>query len=170
MSLPNQIVMPADGAPNPFTIPGTSRTYRCSAGSSISVVGDDAIILRNAGWVSRERRRHRRLRRDLRPAGQRPHRTGLQRHDDRRPRHLRRAEGRLAASQHRRLGLSIAGRGRPFSAQAGTEGRRATARRMRRASAALSGEPRSPSSGLRPPLPASGAIGRDQCPTGHFTN
>ena len=52
MSLPNQIVMPADGAPNPFTIPGTTRAYRCSPGSSISVVGDDAIILRNAGWVS----------------------------------------------------------------------------------------------------------------------
>ena len=52
MSLPNQIVMPADGAPNPFTIPGTTRTYRCATGASISVVGDDAIILRNAGWVS----------------------------------------------------------------------------------------------------------------------
>ncbi len=52
MSLPNQIVMPGDGAPNPFTIPGTTRTYTCSAGSSISVVGDDANILRNAGWVS----------------------------------------------------------------------------------------------------------------------
>lgn len=52
MSLPNQIVMPADGAPNPFTIPGTSRTYRCTAGASIAVVGDDAIVLRNAGWVS----------------------------------------------------------------------------------------------------------------------
>ena len=52
MSLPNQVIMPADGAPNPFTIPGTTRSYRCSAGASISVVGDDAIILRNAGWVS----------------------------------------------------------------------------------------------------------------------
>jgi len=52
MSLPNQIVMPADGAPNPFTIPGTTRVYKCSSGSSISVVGDDAIILRNAGWIS----------------------------------------------------------------------------------------------------------------------
>ena|SRR5271157_1738757 len=52
MSLPNQVIMPADGAPNPCTIPGTTRTYKCSAGSSISVVGDDAIILRTAGWVS----------------------------------------------------------------------------------------------------------------------
>ncbi len=51
MSLPNQIVMPADGAPNPFTIPGTARTYRCAAGASLSVIGDDALILRNAGWV-----------------------------------------------------------------------------------------------------------------------
>ncbi len=51
MSLPNQIVMPADGAPNPFTIPGTTRAYRCAAGSAISVVGDDAMILRNVGWV-----------------------------------------------------------------------------------------------------------------------
>ena len=42
MSLPNQIVMPADG---------TTRTYRRPAGASISVVGEDAI-LRNAGWVS----------------------------------------------------------------------------------------------------------------------
>ena len=52
MSLPNQIIMPADGAPNPFAMPGTTRAYRCAAGSSISVVGDDAIVLRNAGWVS----------------------------------------------------------------------------------------------------------------------
>jgi hypothetical protein len=52
MSLPNQIIMPADGAPNPFTIPGTARTYKCAAGASISVVGDDAMILRNVGWVS----------------------------------------------------------------------------------------------------------------------
>jgi hypothetical protein len=52
MSLPNQIIMPADGAPNPFTIPGTARTYKCSARSSISVVGDDATILCNVGWVS----------------------------------------------------------------------------------------------------------------------
>lgn len=55
MSLPNQIIMPADGAPNPFTIPGTTRTYRCAAGSSISVVGDDAFLLRNAGWVCASR-------------------------------------------------------------------------------------------------------------------
>jgi hypothetical protein len=55
MSLPNQIVMPADGAPNPFTIPGTSRTYRCATAASISVVGDDALILRNAGWVGASR-------------------------------------------------------------------------------------------------------------------
>jgi len=52
MSLPNQIIMPADGAPNPFTIPGTTRSYKCAAGSSLSVVGDDAMILCNAGWVS----------------------------------------------------------------------------------------------------------------------
>ena len=52
MSLPNQIVMPADGAPNPFTIPGTARGYKCAPGGAISVVGDDAMVLRNAGWVS----------------------------------------------------------------------------------------------------------------------
>jgi hypothetical protein len=52
MSLPNQVIMPADGAPNPFTIPGATRTYRCSPGASITVVGDDAIILRNVGWLS----------------------------------------------------------------------------------------------------------------------
>jgi hypothetical protein len=52
MSLPNQIIMPADGAPNPFSIPGTTRAYKCAAGSAISVVGDDALVLRNVGWVS----------------------------------------------------------------------------------------------------------------------
>ena len=51
MSLPNQVVMPSDGAPNPATIPGTGRIYRCGAGASISVVGDDANVLMNMGWV-----------------------------------------------------------------------------------------------------------------------
>lgn len=51
MSLPSQVVMPGDNAPNPFTIPGTGRTYRCAAGSSIVVNGDDAILLKNAGWI-----------------------------------------------------------------------------------------------------------------------
>ncbi len=51
MSLPNQIVMPADGAANPFTIPGTTRKYSCAAGAAISVVGDDALVLLNNGWI-----------------------------------------------------------------------------------------------------------------------
>jgi hypothetical protein len=44
--------MPGDGAANPFTIPGTNRTYRCTAGSAISVVGEDANILRSQGWIA----------------------------------------------------------------------------------------------------------------------
>ena len=51
MSLPNQVVMPADGAPNPATIPGTTRIYLCGAGASITVNGDDARVLRNMGWM-----------------------------------------------------------------------------------------------------------------------
>ena len=51
MSLPNQVVMPGDGAPTTFTIPGTTRSYTCAAGAAISVVGEDAFELRNAGWV-----------------------------------------------------------------------------------------------------------------------
>jgi hypothetical protein len=51
MSLPNLVVMPGDGAENPFTIPGTARKYSCTAGSAISVVGEDAAILRNVGWI-----------------------------------------------------------------------------------------------------------------------
>jgi hypothetical protein len=51
MSQPNLIVMPGDGAANPFTIPGTSRTYTCTVGSAISVVGEDANVLRSKGWV-----------------------------------------------------------------------------------------------------------------------
>jgi hypothetical protein len=44
--------MPGDGAANPFTIPGTTRTYSCTAGSAISVVGEDATLLRGQGWVA----------------------------------------------------------------------------------------------------------------------
>jgi hypothetical protein len=51
MSLPTEIVMPGDGAANPFTIPGTSRRYSCSAGSAITVPGEDAQMLRSQGWV-----------------------------------------------------------------------------------------------------------------------
>ena len=106
MSLPNQVIMPADGAPNPFTIPRYEPHLPMLPGFL-----DLRRRRRRAHPAQRrlgvgERRRHRRFRRDLRPAGQRPQRTGLHRHDDRRPGHLRWAEGRLAASQHRRLGLS----------------------------------------------------------------
>ena len=55
MGLPNEIVMPGDGAANPFSIPvpqgAQSRTYRCAPGSAITVPGEDAQILRVQGWV-----------------------------------------------------------------------------------------------------------------------
>jgi hypothetical protein len=51
MSWPTEIVMPADNAANPFTIPGTTRTYSCAAGSVITVPGEDALMLRSQGWV-----------------------------------------------------------------------------------------------------------------------
>ncbi len=51
MSLPVTIVMPGDGAANPFTIPGTTRRYSCSAGSAIQVPGEDAQALLSQGWV-----------------------------------------------------------------------------------------------------------------------
>jgi hypothetical protein len=48
--------MPADGAFSTsgvakYTIPGTTRTYTCALGSAISVVGEDAEIMRTQGWV-----------------------------------------------------------------------------------------------------------------------
>ena len=52
MSLPTLIVMPADGAANPFVIPGTTRQYSCTAGFAITVPGEDAQILRGQGWVA----------------------------------------------------------------------------------------------------------------------
>ena len=52
MSLPTLVVMPADGAANPFVIPGTTRQYSCTAGSAITVPGEDANILRSQGWVA----------------------------------------------------------------------------------------------------------------------
>jgi hypothetical protein len=45
------VVMPGDGAPSPFTIPGTARTYTCSSGSAITVPGEDGIVLQNHNWV-----------------------------------------------------------------------------------------------------------------------
>ena len=53
MGLPTEIVMPGDGAANPFRIStvGASRTYSCVAGSAITVPGEDAQMLRSHGWV-----------------------------------------------------------------------------------------------------------------------
>jgi hypothetical protein len=51
MSLPTEIVMPGDGAANPFVIPGTTRRYVCALGSAIVVPGEDAQMLRSQGWV-----------------------------------------------------------------------------------------------------------------------
>jgi hypothetical protein len=53
MGLPTEIVMPGDGAVNPFTIPtvGPSRTYSCAPGAAITVPGEDAQMLRSHGWV-----------------------------------------------------------------------------------------------------------------------
>jgi hypothetical protein len=52
MSLPNLVCMPGDGAQSPFTIPGTTRRYSCTAGSAITVPGEDAQILRGRGWIA----------------------------------------------------------------------------------------------------------------------
>jgi len=52
MSLPTLMCMPGDGAVNPFTIPGTTRTYTCTAGSAILVPEEDANLLRSQGWVA----------------------------------------------------------------------------------------------------------------------
>ena len=51
MGLPLEIVMPGDGAANPFTIPGSNITYRCATGSAITVPGEHAPMLRSQGWV-----------------------------------------------------------------------------------------------------------------------
>jgi hypothetical protein len=51
MSLGNLVLMPADNAVNPSTIPGASRKYSCAQGSAISVNGDDCYILRGQNWV-----------------------------------------------------------------------------------------------------------------------
>jgi hypothetical protein len=59
MSLPTEIIMPGDGAANPFTIPGTSRRYSCLAGSAITVPGEDAQMLRMHGWVGAKNARMR---------------------------------------------------------------------------------------------------------------
>ena len=42
------------GAPNPFTIPGTSpaRKYSCAAGATVSVPDFDAVIMMSAGWIN----------------------------------------------------------------------------------------------------------------------
>ncbi len=50
MSLPRMQVMPADQVVSPFTIPGTTRTYSASAGTSINVPGEDGLILVAHGW------------------------------------------------------------------------------------------------------------------------
>ena len=52
MSGPTKIIMPGDGAPSPYTIPGTGRKYACAAGSAITVVADDADILLSNGYVT----------------------------------------------------------------------------------------------------------------------
>ena len=51
MSMSAQIVMLGDYAANPFTIPGTGRTYSTTAGTAISVPGEDAQALIAQGWV-----------------------------------------------------------------------------------------------------------------------
>jgi hypothetical protein len=52
MSLANMIVMPTDNCINPFIIPGTARKYSCAIGASISVVGEDALVLITNGWIA----------------------------------------------------------------------------------------------------------------------
>jgi hypothetical protein len=52
MAYNNMLLMPGDGAVNPFTIPGTTRKYTCAAGATLSVPDFDAAILLGVGWVN----------------------------------------------------------------------------------------------------------------------
>lgn len=47
----NHRMAASTGAPNPFTIPGTTRTYNCAAGSTLDVPYPDAPRLADAGWI-----------------------------------------------------------------------------------------------------------------------
>lgn len=47
-----KILMPGDGAINPYTIPGTIRTYTCAVGSKVTVPDFDAVLMLNSGWVN----------------------------------------------------------------------------------------------------------------------
>ncbi len=49
MGLPNKSVTPGANASNPFIIYG--RMYSCASGSSISIMGEDANVLINHGWI-----------------------------------------------------------------------------------------------------------------------
>ncbi len=52
MSYTNKLLMPGDGAINPFTVPGTTRKYTCSAGATILVPDFDAALMLSEGWVN----------------------------------------------------------------------------------------------------------------------
>jgi hypothetical protein len=48
------LLMPGDGATNPFVIPGVfpKRSYSCAVGSTVSVPDFDAALMMSAGWVN----------------------------------------------------------------------------------------------------------------------
>jgi hypothetical protein len=52
MSLPTSVVIASDVATNPFTIPGTTRTYSTTVGTAITVPGEDSPLLQGQGWLS----------------------------------------------------------------------------------------------------------------------
>ena len=54
MAYTNMLLMPGDGAANPFTIPGTTpaRKYSCAAGATVTVPDFDAVIMMSAGWIN----------------------------------------------------------------------------------------------------------------------
>ena len=46
------LLMPGDGALNPFAIPGTKRKYTCTAGATVQVPDSDAAIMTTCGWIN----------------------------------------------------------------------------------------------------------------------
>jgi hypothetical protein len=52
MAVSTKLLFPGDGAVNPYTVPGTTRTYTCAAGASVLVPEFDAILMQNSGWVN----------------------------------------------------------------------------------------------------------------------
>lgn len=52
MSYTYKLLIPADGAVNPFTVSGTGRSYSCAVGSTVLVPDFDANLMLGSGWVN----------------------------------------------------------------------------------------------------------------------